>query len=76
MLEVYKFITSGNCSFPRRISDRKVLPYGLLKNQHLLELPQTMTDKYGNKSLSFRGSTDCSQTNIKVQKVIMSLNEN
>ena len=55
MQEVNKCITSGNPSFPREFFNRRVLPYNLRIN-NLLQLPKTRKNKYGNESLSFRGS--------------------
>ena len=55
MLEVYRCMTSGNPSFLREFFNKKVLPYNLRIN-NLLQLPNTRTKKYGNESLSFRGS--------------------
>ncbi len=55
MLEVYKCITSGNPSFLWEFFNRKMLPYNLRIND-LLQLPKTRTNKYGNESLSYRGS--------------------
>ncbi len=55
MLEVYKCTTSGNPSFLWEFFNKKTLPYTLRTN-NLLQLPKTRTNKYGNNSLSFRGS--------------------
>ena len=55
ILEVYRCMTSGNPSFLWEFFNRKVLPYTLRIN-NLLQLPNTRTKKYGNESLSFRGS--------------------
>ena len=55
MLEVYRCMTSANPSFLWEIFNKKVLPYSLRTN-NLLQLPNTRTKKYGNESLSLRGS--------------------
>ena len=54
MLEVCRCMTSGNPSFLWEFL-KKVIPYSLRIN-NLLQLPNMRTKKYGNKSLSFRGS--------------------
>ena len=55
MLEVYRCVTSGNPSFLWELFNRKILPY-TLRIKNLLQLPNTRTKKYGNESLTFRGS--------------------
>ena len=55
MLEVYRCMTFGNPSFLWEFFTKTVLPYSLRLN-NLLQLPNTRTKKYGNESLSFRGS--------------------
>ncbi len=55
MLEVYKCVTSGKPSFLWEFFDKKIIPYNL-RTSDLLQLPKTRTNKYGNESLSFRGS--------------------
>ena len=55
MLEVYRYMTSENPSFLWEFFNKKVLPYSLRIN-NLLQRPNTRTKKYGNESLSFRGS--------------------
>ena len=55
MLEVYRCVTSGNPSFLWELFNRKILPY-TLRIKTLLQLPNTRAKKYGNESLTFRGS--------------------
>ena len=55
MLEVYRCRALGNPSFLWEFFYKKVLPYSLRLN-NLLQLPNTRTKRYGNESLSFRGS--------------------
>ena len=55
ILEVYRCVTSGNPFFLWAFFNRKILPY-TLRIKTLLQLPNTRTKKYGNESLSFRGS--------------------
>ena len=55
MLEVYKCMTSGNPSFLWEFFNKKVFPYSL-RIHNLLQLRNARTKKYGNESLSFRGS--------------------
>ena len=55
MLEVYRCVTSGNTSFLWELFNWKILPY-TLRIKSLLQLPNTRTKKYGNGSLTFRGS--------------------
>ncbi len=55
MLEVYKCLTSGNPSFLWDLFKRKPINYNL-RVKDLVQLPNTRTLRYGNDSLSFRGS--------------------
>ena len=48
-------MTSGNPSSLWEFFNKKALPYSLRIN-NFLQLPNTRTKKYGNESLSFRGS--------------------
>ena len=54
ILEVYRYVTSGNPSFLWEFLNKKVPPYTLRINS-LLRLPNTRIKKYGTESLSFRG---------------------
>jgi len=60
MLELYRRMSSGNPSSLWSFFSKKVLQYSLRINK-LLQLPNTRTKKYGNESLSFRGSIIWSQ---------------
>ena len=55
MLEVYKCLTSDNPSFLCDFFKRKPVNYDL-RVKDLVQLPDTRTFRYGNDSLSFRGS--------------------
>ena len=56
MLEVYKCLTSDNPSFLWDFFKRKPVNYDL-RVKDLVQLPETRTLRYGNNSLTFRGST-------------------
>ena len=55
MLEVYKYLTSDNSSFLWDFLKRKPVNYNL-RLKDLVQLPETRTLRYGNDSLTFRGS--------------------
>ena len=55
LLKVHRCVTSGNLSCLREFFNIKVLQNNLRIN-NLLQLPKARTAKYGNKSLSFKGS--------------------
>ena len=55
MLEVYKYVNKENPSFMWNMFLEKSSRYDL-RSSNLLMLPQTNTIRYGNDSLTFRGS--------------------
>ena len=64
MMEVYRCVTSGNPSFLWELFNRKILPYKL-RIKNLLQLPNTRTKKYGNKSLTFGRSIISNQLPVQ-----------